>query len=87
VTLNPDPDLIQLHNGNGTLYGWDLTQRNLIFGSVGLGPGSIWGKAVGVDQFTSTLTRRTRTHSTRKLLTADVCVCVCARARQTKRFW
>jgi hypothetical protein len=48
--------LVQLRDNNGTLYGWDLTQRSLIFSSVGLGPGSIWGKGVGANQITSTLT-------------------------------
>jgi hypothetical protein len=44
----------QLHGNNGTLYGWGLDRRNLLFTSVGLGPGAIWGKAVGANQKTST---------------------------------
>lgn len=43
----------QLRNSNGTLYGWSLQDRNLIFASVGLGPGTIWGKAVGANQITN----------------------------------
>jgi hypothetical protein len=49
ITIPP-----QLSNGNGTLYGWDLSTRSLIFASVGLGPGSIWGKAVGINPMAST---------------------------------
>ncbi len=44
----------QLHGNNGTLYGWGLDRRNLLFTSVGLGPGAIWGKGVGANQKTST---------------------------------
>jgi hypothetical protein len=46
--------VLQLRNSNGTLYGWSLQDRTLIFASVGLGPGTIWGKAVGANQITST---------------------------------
>jgi hypothetical protein len=44
----------QLHGNNGTLYGWGLERRNLLFTSIGLGPGAIWGKGVGANQRTST---------------------------------